>query len=281
MINKTQIFVLLLALPFTLSVKAAELEIISGDQRMFVNGTGEMLREIPEVITPEGFSPILQPSAEVSSNKVAESYRALHKYKTDLFEDLKAPQNSDLTQTILGCLHKPQVSSSIKQLHPGNKRVQIAEERLSYYRSVFETIFESENVPAELIGLGFVESTYDSRALSHAGARGVWQFIPSTGKHFGLLTAADYADPIKSTTAAAKYLNRLHARFGDWLLAIAAYNAGETRVGYAIKQAGTKNFWQVSPYLPTETQNYVPRVIAASSYFGGYIEKKKPVTLSQ
>jgi membrane-bound lytic murein transglycosylase D len=115
-----------------------------------------------------------------------------------------------------------------------------------------------------------VESTFNPSAISRSGARGVWQFIPSTGRAFGLNSSEDFSDPVKSTRAAAKYLKILHKRFGDWLLVIAAYNAGDTRVQQAINMSnGNKDFWEVSRYLPNETKNYVPRVLAATVVMSG------------
>lgn len=164
----------------------------------------------------------------------------------------------------------PQVEASIKELnYKGNYRVEGAREKLKYYEPLFKKIFIEEGVPTDLIALGFVESSYNTGALSGAGARGIWQFIPSTGKAFGLVYPEDYADPLKSTRAAARYLKYLHGQFDDWLLAIAAYNAGENRVRQAMKDAkGERDFWVLSFYLPSETQKYVPNVISAITILG-------------
>ncbi len=162
---------------------------------------------------------------------------------------------------------RPEVASALETLnYKNNLRVEIGKDRLRYYEDMFVKIFEEEGVPSDLIAMGFVESTYSPSAYSEAGASGIWQFIPSTGKVFGLVSEEDFSDPVKSTKAAAKYLKRLNKRFGNWLLSVAAYNAGETRVQQAINQAnGSNDFWEISQYLPKETRYYVPNVLAATT----------------
>ncbi|MDX1917794.1 MAG: lytic transglycosylase domain-containing protein [Candidatus Caenarcaniphilales bacterium] len=254
-----------------------EVEMLLGDQKLIVDKKGELKREIPEILTPEGFTPVIQPAASMPSNQVSQAYAALkspNNLGNSVFLQPFDLSNYDLKKSALGvtladAFKHPQVRVNIEKFHKPNKRVATARERLVHYRPIFESIFAQEGVPKELISIGFVESTFNPNAVSPAGARGLWQFIPSTGRHYGLQTAEDFGDPVKSTTAAARYLRKLHARFGDWLLAIAAYNAGDTRVQQAINMSnGSKNFWEVARYLPTETRNYVPLVIAATTLFG-------------
>jgi membrane-bound lytic murein transglycosylase D len=116
--------------------------------------------------------------------------------------------------------------------------------------------------------VALVESEFKPDAESGAKARGVWQFMPHTGKSLGLeqdFWVDERSDTVKSTRAAAQYLKYLHGRFGDWNLALAAYNAGEGNVSKAIKRAGTDDFWKLAERgaLPRETRNYVPRIHAA------------------
>ncbi|MDA7086476.1 LysM peptidoglycan-binding domain-containing protein [Pseudomonas sp. SA3-5] len=138
-----------------------------------------------------------------------------------------------------------------------------------YIHYIVERLAE-RNMPMELALLPMIESSYNPLAYSSANAVGLWQFIPSTGRHFNLRQTSWYdgrRDVMASTTAAMNYLSRLHEMFnGDWLLALAAYNAGEGRVSRAIernqKLGLPTDYWNLP--LPKETQNYVPKLLALS-----------------
>jgi membrane-bound lytic murein transglycosylase D len=136
------------------------------------------------------------------------------------------------------------------------------------YRAMAERIFKEEGVPTDLIWLAQVESGWNPYSLSAAAAKGIWQFIPSTGSRFGLQQnywVDERANPEKSTRAAAKYLKFLATRYhNDWALALAAYNTGEGNVDSAIARAGTRDFWRLhhSGFLAQETRNYVPAILA-------------------
>ncbi len=141
-------------------------------------------------------------------------------------------------------------------------------ERSSFYFPIFEEALRRHNMPEELKYLSIVESALMPKAQSWAAAVGLWQFIPSTGKQYGLHQdwfIDERMDIYKSTDAACRYLKFLYKYHGDWQLALAAYNCGPGRVNWAVKRAGGKgaNFWKIYNYLPRETRSYVPAFIAA------------------
>jgi membrane-bound lytic murein transglycosylase D len=126
-------------------------------------------------------------------------------------------------------------------------------------------IFRKVGVPEDIVWLGQVESAWRQQARSWAAASGLWQFIPSTGSRFGLRQTA-YVDERngfeKPTEASARYLKWLHSRYGNWELAMAAYNTGEGNIDRAIRRAGVADFWAIYPYIAQETRNYVPNILA-------------------
>lgn len=127
-------------------------------------------------------------------------------------------------------------------------------------------IFAEEGLPVELIVVAAVESNFDPLALSPKGARGLWQLMPATARRFGLRVDAradERTDPARSTRVAARYLRELFNRFGDWQLALAAYNAGEARIEAALQQHGAKSFGELASRraLPEETIQYVPAIL--------------------
>lgn len=139
--------------------------------------------------------------------------------------------------------------------------------RENVYFPLFEQYLKKHNMPQELKYLAIVESGLKPTAVSHAGAAGLWQFMKPTGKDYGLTQNSfsdERLDPEKSTEAACRFLKQLHRSFGDWELALAAYNCGAGNVKKAIRRAGggTKTFWEVFPYLPKETRGYVPSMTA-------------------
>lgn len=150
----------------------------------------------------------------------------------------------------------------------------------NFYVPIFEEALEAEGVPLELKYLPVVESAFDPMATSRVGAAGLWQFMVPTAKHYGLTVNSlldERRDPIKSSQAAAKYLKDLYKSFGDWTLAIAAYNCGRNNVLKAIKRAGgARDYWAIYPYLPRETRGYVPAFIAANYVMNYYCDHKIP-----
>ena len=137
-----------------------------------------------------------------------------------------------------------------------------------YYFPIFEEALARYQLPYELKYVPIIESALNPMARSHAGAAGLWQFMPATGKLYGLEINSlvdERMDPIRSTEAACRFLSSLYSIYHDWNLVIAAYNCGGGNVNKAIHRAGGKrDFWSIYPYLPRETRNYLPIYIAAT-----------------
>lgn len=143
------------------------------------------------------------------------------------------------------------------------------------YFPLFEEKLKEFDLPDELKYLSIVESALNPKAVSRAGAVGLWQFMPLTAKDMGLKMnkyVDERRDPQKATQAAMRYLRMQYRRFGSWELALAAYNGGSGTVSRAIKRGRSKDFWRIRNHLPKETRNYVPAYIAAS-YLGKYYEE--------
>lgn len=127
-----------------------------------------------------------------------------------------------------------------------------------------KAVFAHEGLPPQLAWIAEVESSFNPEASSRSGARGLFQFMPDTAEQYGLdVTQTDERTiPEKCARAAARYLTQLHRRFGDWTLVLAAYHAGEGRVGRLLRQHRALTFDEIAVYLPAETQVYVPKVMA-------------------
>ncbi len=150
-------------------------------------------------------------------------------------------------------------------------------EREGKYGAFIRSQLRARGMPEDLLYLGMIESGLSPKAYSRARAAGMWQFIAETGRRYGLEVSSyvdERRDPIKATDAALDYLSELHERFGSWYLAAAAYNTGENRVDRILREraGGRKGdeslFWRIDDYLPRETRDYVPLMLAA-----GYIAK--------
>jgi membrane-bound lytic murein transglycosylase D len=169
----------------------------------------------------------------------------------------------ELNDAVLGCI----------DLYQGRLRdwFGAALARGGRYLPHIREVFAREGIPRDLAYVALVESAFRTGALSRAKARGVWQFIPATGKRFGLQQdwwVDERSDPEKATLAAARYLKQLYALFGDWNLALAGYNAGEARIQRLMARYGTDDFWELRQKrgrgaLRDETRNYVPMIHAA------------------
>jgi membrane-bound lytic murein transglycosylase D len=156
-----------------------------------------------------------------------------------------------------------------------------------YYFPIFEKALKEAGIPEELKFLTVVESALNPQAVSRSGAVGPWQFMYETAKGYGLVMdnyTDERKDPVKASYAAARYLFDAHSKIGDWLLAIAAFNCGTGAVTRAIaKSGGVADFWKVRPFLPVQTQNYVPAFIAtvySMKFFKNHEISVKPAGFS-
>jgi peptidoglycan lytic transglycosylase D len=186
--------------------------------------------------------------------------------------DLLSCQQSDIPLTF-----HPKIYGFIDYFVNRNRDyTQMVISRSQAYFPIFEEEFEKTGLPQELKYLAIVESGLNPKAYSRVGAGGLWQFMPATGRMFGLNRdnlIDDRFDPYLSTVAAAKYLGSLYKQFKNWELALAAYNCGPGKVRRAIRRSGYKrDFWLIYPYLPRETRNYLPQYVAFAYIMENYRE---------
>ncbi|MGD0827322.1 MAG: lytic transglycosylase domain-containing protein [Desulfobaccales bacterium] len=167
-----------------------------------------------------------------------------------------------------------QINKQVKAylVYFSTKRKEVIQRQLvrsTRYLPMIKEVFQEYGLPEDLAYLAMIESGFNPEAQSPAGARGMWQFIKGTGVRYGLVIDGridERRDPVKSTRAAARYLLDLYQQFGSWYLAAASYNCGERRVQKELNKGNHENFWELSAdkRLPSETQNYVPQMIAAT-----------------
>lgn len=200
--------------------------------------------------------------------------------KLELTQDEQQIENNPVAQQQYQYIQQAVANRSLGfsfQVHPmiqqyinyyrgrGKSTMEIGLYRSGMFMRMARRIFREEGVPENVAWLGQIESAWKPSALSHMAASGLWQFIPGTGARFGLQRTA-YVDERNSfdeaTRASARYLKFLFNRYGNWELGIAAYNCGEGNVDRAIRRAGVSNFWLAYQYLPKETRNYVPNILA-------------------
>jgi membrane-bound lytic murein transglycosylase D len=138
--------------------------------------------------------------------------------------------------------------------------------------TIADAVFNQYDLPLQLKYLAVIESDLKSNAVSRVGAVGPWQLMPETARLLGLKVTGDRDERKqfdKSTRAAARYLKDLYTVYGDWLLVLAAYNGGEGPVNHAIRKSGSRNFWQLQNYLPSESREHVKKFLATLLYFEG------------
>lgn len=210
------------------------------------------------------------PSAAASVRKASyhRSTRSKQPVKASLDQDIDTWERIFRGFKLPDYRHNAQVQRFVNHYGSNPRQLEILSAQASVFLHMIVHEIDRRNLPTELALLPFVESAFNPSVFSQAGAAGLWQFIPDTGKRYGLQQAEGYdarMDPFASTGAALNYLEKLNADFnGDWLLALAAYNCGEGRVQREIDNNRSKglptDFWSLS--LPKETREYVPRLLA-------------------
>lgn len=215
---------------------------------------------------------------EVASASVDDSFSAFHQALSATANDLLARaqrpvgelrQDSDMSSA-------SELSNSFREsrIPTGRSlRLQQTLERVQKLRPLLEPILQEEGIPPQMAAVVLVESGGRTTALSPKGARGLWQIMPDTARRYGLIvneTVDERLDLQKSTRAAARYLRDLYTQFGNWPLALAAYNAGEDAIERAIGRVSSRDFNSIAlaGMLPIETQNYVPAVLSAMRMIG-------------
>jgi len=187
-------------------------------------------------------------------------------------------------RTPIQLVYNSHVEKSIKSYLGKNKKLIARMAGLApNYFPMFESHLDKYDIPLEFKYLAIVESALNPRATSRSGAKGLWQFMYLTGKHYNLNVTSyvdERQDPLKSTEAACQYFAKLYEMFGDWSLVLAAYNGGPGYLSRTMAKKGLYNYWDLRPYLRKETRGYVPAFIAVNYVMNYYkehdIEPKEP-----
>jgi len=231
----------------------------------------------------------IQPEFKSNLDNLVHSWYAKNTFRTNQYE---TPENPYVKEKIADSVYIQRLQSipsmfdlsynkivrNYIELYTQRRRkqVEIMMGMSEFYFPIFEEILDKEGLPQELKYLPIIESALNPKALSRAGASGLWQFMYSTGKMYKLEVNSfvdDRRDPIKASYAAAKFLKDLYKMYGNWPLVIAAYNCGPGNVNKAIRRSGgKKNYWDIYYRLPRETRGYVPAFIAALYSFNFHEE---------
>lgn len=236
--------------------ESIEDEILGEEQKMLMAEEGAEVTPTVESLIPNfAIDGIAYPETKIRKGKVFYLEGAEELNLENNFFDIPVVYNAQVKKWINYFTNR------------GRKYFSLYVERAGRYAPMIGSILEENDLPRDLIFLAMAESGFNNHAKSVAAAVGPWQFMPATGKSYSLNQnwyVDERRDPIKATIAAAQYLGKLYNDFGAWEIATAAYNAGEGKLGRAIKKYKTKDFWQLSKgkYLKSETKNYVPKIMA-------------------
>jgi membrane-bound lytic murein transglycosylase D len=218
------------------------------------------------MVALESFAPKKDTSVDIETASLSAEKNAQKKGFKDLFDN----ENTFVTA---GPKLNPRAASFVQDfIEKNSKDLTEMKEWGKPYFNVMDAILVSHSLPKELKYLAVIESRLHNSAISWAGAVGPWQLMPVTARILGLKVSRkidERTNYVKSTHAAARYLNDLYDQFGDWLLVIAAYNGGPGNVLKAIRKSGSTNFWDLQNFLPAESRNHVKKFIGTHYIFEG------------
>lgn len=220
-------------------------------------------------LNPSNFSRFVPSEGQYSAEHLqANQSRQYRNWETPNYTEQEIQESIEYMSQVGGMKYSynPRIKRFI-DAYVGDKRTYI-EQMIglsTIYFPYFEEVIQRYDLPDELKYLSVIESGLNPKATSRVGAKGLWQFMPYTGREYNLHNYHDdeqRSDVLKSTESACMFLRDLYQQFGDWQLALAAYNCGPGCVRSAIRRSKSTDYWTVSRYLPRETRNYVPRYVA-------------------
>jgi peptidoglycan lytic transglycosylase D len=239
----------LLAFSFQLYESALRYEALAGPAEEAGTSDGQMASELNEITEP----------AAATAEEIVHAKEAVDSDTADLSYDIPITINDAVLKILAAFQYDERIHGVISR----------GLARSGRYMPMIHRIFGEEGIPKDLAQIALIESSFLPHARSPVAAHGIWQFMPRTGRQFGLTANSivdERSDPEKATRAAARYLSYLHELFDDWYLAMAAYNAGEGKILRSMQRTGARDFWELaaSGAIRPQTQNYVPAVIAAT-----------------
>jgi len=239
----------LLAFSYQLYESALRYEALAGPAEEAGTSDGQMASELNEIAEPPA-----------TAEAIVHAKEAIDSDTADLTYDIPIVVNDAVLKILAAFQNDDRINGVIRR----------GLSRSGRYMPMIHRIFGEEGIPKDLAQIALIESSFLPHARSPVSAHGIWQFMPRTGRQYGLTANSvvdERSDPEKATRAAARYLSYLHELFDDWYLAMAAYNAGEGKILRAMQRTGARDFWELAAApgaIRPQTQNYVPAVIAAT-----------------